>query len=79
MYQAEDVVGRSMNVFTMLQMYYIDLLQELNKTVEAEKPVSELLDEIHSRADLCCVCPAVLSWLWGKGWGRWWFLSATSG
>ena len=35
----------------MLQMCHIDLLQELNKTVEAGKPVSELLDEIRAMAD----------------------------
>ena len=45
-------------------MYLIDLLQNLNKTVETGKPVSELHDEIRAMVDFvlrlsCCTILAV--------------------
>lgn len=73
-YQAEGVVAQLLNVVMILQMHHTDLLQELNNIVEAGKPVSERLYEICIAANFMLH----LSWLYGKVWGQWWWLSATS-
>jgi hypothetical protein len=62
------VPARSLNVVTMLQMYHIDLLQELNATVEVGKPVSDLLNKIRATADFVLRLSHCTNLVGGKVW-----------